>query len=560
MGTELSVVILIITSLIVFAASSAIRAVKNNNKLRATLAGQWGKEPQGKYKSEDIRAISGYYNNLKNTENNTFFIDDITWNDLDMDRVFMRINNTQSSVGEEYLYAMLRQPLFDKKVLWERERLIKFFQNNPEQRAKMQFILAKLGKKRGINISDYLYSEYKRNRWKELCYRFLSLAAVLSPVLIVFNAQAGIALTVIFFMTNMFVYYRAKNEISAQLEALSNIIGIVNCSKKIADSGIEELKEYNGILEKGLRNAKRMNKKTFSLFYVSGDPLTEYFKIALLKELIDFESLSSMINKYKEDLKNLYEVMGFFDALISVASYRESLPYYTSPVLTEFSGREKNLDFKDAYHPLIKEPVPNSFNIKKSALITGSNASGKSTFLKTVAINAILAQTVYTCLSREYSSCCFMVFSSMALKDSIQNNESYYIAEIKSLKRILDSLNSETPCLCVIDEVLRGTNTIERISASSQVLKFLSDNNCISVTATHDIELTHILEDYYENYHFQEKISDSEVVFDYKIYEGRSTSRNAIKLLKLLGYSNLIVDQAEERARNFAGKGKWGKL
>jgi DNA mismatch repair ATPase MutS len=153
-----------------------------------------------------------------------------------------------------------------------------------------------------------------------------------------------------------------------------------------------------------------------------------------------------------------------------------------------------------------------------------------------------------------------MVFSSMALKDSIQNNESYYIAEIKSLKRILDSLNSETPCLCVIDEVLRGTNTIERISASSQVLKFLSDNNCISVTATHDIELTHILEDYYENYHFQEKISDSEVVFDYKIYEGRSTSRNAIKLLKLLGYSNLIVDQAEERARNFAGTGKWGKL
>lgn len=560
MGTELSIIILIIAGLIVFAVSSAINIARNNNKLRATIAAQWGKEPKGKYKNEDILAISGYYNNLKKTENNTFFIDDITWNDLDMDKVFMRINNTQSSVGEEYLYSMLRRPSFNEKVLGERERLIKFFQNNPVQRAKIQFILAKLGKKRGINISDYLYSEYKRNKWRELCYRFLSLAVILSPVLIVFNAQAGIVLTVMFFMINMFVYYRAKNEISAQLEALSNIIGIVNCSKKIADAGIEELKEYDGILNAGLRNARKMNKKTFSLFYISGDPFTEYFKIALLKELIDFESLSGMINKYKEDLKNLYEIMGLFDALLSVASYRESLSYYTSPVLTKFSGQEKGLNFKDACHPLIKEPVTNSFDIKKPALITGSNASGKSTFLKTVAINAVLAQTVYTCLAREYSSCYFMIFSSMALKDSIQNNESYYIAEIKSLKRILDSLNSETPCLCVIDEVLRGTNTIERISASSQVLKFLSDNNCISVTATHDIELTHILEDYYDNYHFQEKISDSEVVFDYKIYEGRSTSRNAIKLLKLLGYNNSIVGEAEERAGNFVREGKWGKL
>jgi DNA mismatch repair ATPase MutS len=148
----------------------------------------------------------------------------------------------------------------------------------------------------------------------------------------------------------------------------------------------------------------------------------------------------------------------------------------------------------------------------------------------------------------------------MALKDNLLNNESYYIAEIKSLKRILDGMNNDAPCLCVIDEVLRGTNTVERISASSQVLYHLSSNNCLCFAATHDIELTHMLEKHYVNCHFQEKISDNEVLFDYKIYEGRATSRNAIKLLKLLGYSDSIVKEAEERACSFVEEGKWNRV
>ena len=96
----------------------------------------------------------------------------------------------------------------------------------------------------------------------------------------------------------------------------------------------------------------------------------------------------------------------------------------------------------------------------------------------------------------------FRVMTSMALRDDLESKESYYIVEIKSLKRILDSAKEETPLLCIVDEVLRGTNTIERIAASSEILASLCLPHVLSFAATHDIELTYMLEEYYTNYHF----------------------------------------------------------
>ena len=244
--------------------------------------------------------------------------------------------------------------------------------------------------------------------------------------------------------------------------------------------------------------------------------------------------------------------------MISAASFRESLDFYTLPLFIE--GGTVSLSFTDAYHPLIKEPVTNSISISKPILITGSNASGKSTFLKTAAVNAILAQTINTCLAREYATSRFMIYTSMALKDNLSNNESYYIAEIKSLKRVFDSINEDIPILCMIDEVLRGTNTIERIAASSEVLKRLGSGNCLCIAATHDIELVSILKNHYGNYHFQESFIDNDIVFDYRIYPGKSTTRNAIKLLRLMGYSENVVASAEERAERFSLEGKWDEI
>lgn len=204
--------------------------------------------------------------------------------------------------------------------------------------------------------------------------------------------------------------------------------------------------------------------------------------------------------------------------------------------------------------------MANTIKAGRPVLITGSNASGKSTFIKTVAINGILAQTVHTAIAKTYQASYFKIFSSMALRDDLQGNESYYIVEIKSLKRILDQVDDKVPTLCFVDEVLRGTNTLERIAASSQILKSFADSNTICFAATHDLELTHILEKHFDNYHFQEQVENGNVIFDYRLRQGKAVSRNAIKLLGMMGYQKNMIESAENLANTFLEKGIWEQV
>ena len=145
----------------------------------------------------------------------------------------------------------------------------------------------------------------------------------------------------------------------------------------------------------------------------------------------------------------------------------------------------------------------------------------------------------------------------MALQDNIFSSESYYMVEIKSLKRILDQVKDDVPVLCFVDEVLRGTNTLERIAASAEILHSFTKHRVLCVAATHDNELTYILENEFHNYHFQEEIVDNDVIFDYRLYKGRAVSKNAIQLLGIIGYDRNIIDAAMKRANTFLDTGEW---
>lgn len=536
----------------------------------------WGKNPL-LFKGNEMKSNTPrYYINVSNNESGTFFIDDITWNDLDMDKVFQRLNNTSSTVGEQYLYYMLRKPFMENSELEERNRIIEFFRNNRKHRLDMQILLAKLGKIKIVDITNYLFNDHKDTSNKGLHYKLLAFGFLLSLLLMIINLPLGLLLSIGFFITNMRTHDKKKYEIESHLEAFNYIVSLIIYAEKISNLEINEISTYRQKLKTSLKALKGIVSRSFLVLYRSEDPFLEYVKVVLLGELIAYESMFKLILKYKNKLIEIFNIVGLIDSLISIASYRESIQYFSTPKLYKASEvsktsevseaseisktSDKQLCFKDIYHPLISDPVSNSLDINKPVLVTGSNASGKSTFLKTVAINAIFAQTIYTCLARNYSSCYFMIFTSMALKDSLIDGESYYIVEIKSLKRIIDSITPSIPCLCIIDEVLRGTNTIERIAASSQVLYFLSQNNCLPVAATHDLELAHILKEHYGNFHFQEYVTDNDIVFDYKIYPGKSNTRNAIKLLQLIGYKDTIVESSEARAQAFMEQGKWQEV
>ena len=131
------------------------------------------------------------------------------------------------------------------------------------------------------------------------------------------------------------------------------------------------------------------------------------------------------------------------------------------------------------------------------------------------------------------------------------------MAEIKAIKRILDASEKEDMIVCMVDEVLRGTNTVERIAASTQILKGMAGGNIMCLAATHDVELTKTLEKEYDNYHFEESMVKGDVLFSYQLKSGRANSSNAIDLLANLGYDGNLIDKARKMVIYFEEKGEW---
>ena len=193
--------------------------------------------------------------------------------------------------------------------------------------------------------------------------------------------------------------------------------------------------------------------------------------------------------------------------------------------------------------------MPNDISIGQGGvIITGSNMSGKSTFLRSIGICALIAQTFYMVLADKYEAPFYHIMSSISPSDSIVDGKSYYLREAESILRIIKQCGQKHPILCIVDEIFRGTNPVERISASAEIMDYIISNNATAIIATHDLELTELMQSRYECYYFAEDVnSDEGIKFDYKIRKGVSNTRNAIKLLTYLGYPESIVKKAEER-------------
>ncbi len=529
-------------------------------RLKIQLKEEWATPPQQEYTAEKFESLQSFYHSVQNKDMD---IDNITWNDLDMDDIFMLMNNTQSAIGEEYLYALLRKPCFSKEELEERNRLMNYFKEHEKDRILLQSRLYQIGKLSNISIYQYINRLDDTETKSNVPHYLMAFGLIASIGTIFVHPPLGGILTVLFVVNNIYRYYMRKAKIEKYFTVFSYILRLLDGSKVISELKLAELEQYTRTLKEDINSFKSFKKGATLLTpkNVSGDPagaVLDYFRMLFHFDLIKFNTMLQFVKDNKDTLNRIYLTVGLLDSMMACASFRDMMGYYCEPNLSR-SGKPF-LEVEDLFHPLIDAPVVNSISEKQSVLITGSNASGKSTFIKTLAINAVLAQTIYTSLSKRYRASYFMIYSSMALRDNLFGNESYYIVEIKSLKRIMDQVNSNVPILCFIDEVLRGTNTLERIAASSRILSSLAKDNTMVFAATHDIELTHILEDYYSNYHFQERILNNQIKFDYKLYKGRAISKNAIKLLGLLGYSKEIIDTAEKAAEEFLITGEWKKI
>ena len=558
-----TVILVTLALLLIFLLWIQYENYKQRKRIRRKVQRIYGNVPEREYSPGDIENISHYF---RRKENQGFYIDDITWNDLDMDRIYGQINQTVSSPGEDVLYDMIRRPLFDQREVDRREKLICFFAENKEKREEMQIMLSKVGKTWHGSLTDTILALENAPEVKTGIH-FLMLGILLLNlfVLIPFYPVPGFLLLILLSTGNVIYYYAGNDRarVAAFLDCFSSLLSMLDLAEKIEHVKWPEIQEQMEAVRQGKKALEGLKKRSVFLTSkneASGDPaqlILDYFRMVFHMDILTYNKTLRIAKDKTKEIMLLIDNIGELDAVISIASFRELLPLWCKPKFTDPEQGHISMQAEDLYHPLIREAVANSIHADSAILVTGSNASGKSTFLKNVAINSILAQTVLTCPCYSYQAPFFKVMTSMALRDDLSGGESYFIVEIRSLKRILDESKKEEPMLCIIDEVLRGTNTIERIAASSRILSALNQNWVLPFAATHDIELSYILDAQYRNLHFEEEVCEHEVLFNYLLKEGRTVSRNAIKLLSMLEYDPEIVREAGEAAADFERTGTW---
>lgn len=515
-----------------------VKVIKLEKRLRA----EWGKADTRK---RNMDTAGELFEKLKQKDMPGFYIDDQTWEDLNMDRVFTLLDRTLSTPGEQELYCMLRTPLFENEALEQRKAIIRLFQNDEKMREFVRLKLWNMGRPPRQHIASLLWDETElqvKGAWIYNLMALMALAACVTPVFM--GPKALIMYLFPVYLINTMLHYKAKQNVENGMDSLAFINRIGGCAKAIA--GCEfQLGSYKEQLKASLDGCQGVFNSIGMALFSSGNDLAEMAGTMFLIQERNYCSSFKKVMKHKENIKKLYVLLGALDALMSVASYREGLEYYCEPQLKK--GRVY-IDIKDGVHPLIEKPVANSLHIEnKGVLITGSNMSGKSTFLRTIGVNALFAQTISTCLAHSYEGAYVRIITSISRTDNIMGGKSYYLSEAESLLRIINEIEGNTPVFSIIDEIFRGTNSIERINASEEILRFLASGNALSIAATHDLELGSRIGDCYDFYHFSEDVSKEGLSFDYTIKEGLSTTRNAVRIMEYLGYPGDMIARIRSR-------------
>lgn len=539
----------VIASVLLAAGAAAANIRHKTLKTRHYLRESWGKEER---RERDFSEI-GYLFELT-AAGDPGSIDRQTWDDLDLGQVYHRLDRTLTNPGEAVLYYILRTPLDDREKLQERARLIRLFQDNAAVREKLRLLLHRLGKQDLNNITPLLWGELPpRNPLRPL-FDLLALASLLSPAAPFIWGSRALLFIPCLFAINMWVHYKVKQSFFFHLPSISYLGSLLRTAPKIASIKLPEREKYGeqlraaaGACRKILRHTRFLSSKATTS---DADIFLEYLKIFFLLEVRGFYAALREIDKQRSQLQAVYMRIGELDVYQSIASYRAGLDGYVEP---EFVSNRAYLNVKEIWHPLLENAVPNSIEMKEQGvLITGSNMSGKTTFLRTIGVNAILAQSIYTCLASQYTGSFFKIAASLGKHDSLEEGKSLYYMEAERLLALVNAAaDPAVPSLCLIDEVLSGTNYIERIAAAEAILNYLASKNALVIVATHDLDLAQKLKGAYRCYHFTDRVGPEGLYFDYILKEGLTTTRNAIKLLEYMNYPEEIIEAAVTGVKHY---------
>lgn len=522
---------------------------KNEEKILVEIRLNWGRRIN---KRRDLLDVEEYATHNKKTHFHKITLQ--TLKDIDIENLFALLDRTLTTIGQQFLYNKILFPQNKLEQLKKSDENSNYFKKEIAKRESVQIILYKLEKNGTSRIAHLLNIKNSAPDKNLNLYRMLTALAIAGVIGSIFFPVILIYMILIFGVNIMIQYvFKYRNE--RQYQSVREIYGMIKAAQKLQKTDTivkdESIPEHLKSLKPFVKNYSLLN------FGIPGDDLSkamfyilELLKACFLLELHLLNNSYSQIINQRESLKKLFEYIGEFDSAISMASLKSDTRFTTCiPVLIP---ENKILKFTNATHPMIEKCVPNSFSLEhQSAFITGSNMSGKSTFLRTILINSILAQTLYICFAEAYTASFLMPFSSITIEDNLSEGSSYFFTEVEIVKEMTEQVPLSPNHLFVIDETFKGTNTLERISLAKAVLEFLNQNNNIVIASSHDLELIDLISKDFELFYFTETIKENYLDFDHTIKPGYLKTTNAIKIIEIENYPQTIIDEANKMTKEY---------
>lgn len=468
---------------------------------------------------------------------------------------FQSINRTVTSFGKDALANVFIHPFENKKDIIKQQKAIEELTQKGKLLAHFRAI-GQMSEADSLNSKDFSAS-FKRPSilknsilWKSMIY-IMPLIHILFGLLIYFDMMAGGYYSIIYILTLAISFLPGKkvmqimetfNEKSKVLDTYSKLFKIIEDENVQSDKLKNIQSQLKGVTSASAAiNQLKSYHNNLTISYTF--PVLLLFNPYLLWNVKYAIKVEQWTEKYKSEIEQWFGAIAEFDMLVSMGTFAFNHPDYIYPeVADKFTFEGKALG-----HPMLHRDtcVRNDVNISKTPyflVITGANMAGKSTYLRTIGINHTLACAgVPVCAESLTFYPCRLV-TNLRTADSLADNESYFFAELKRLKMIIDRLQSGEELFIILDEILKGTNSEDKQKGSMALMKQLISLNGNGIIATHDLLLGNLEQEYPDNvkdYRFEADITNDQLTFSYKIREGVAQNMNACFLMKKMGITGL---------------------
>ncbi|HMU09641.1 MAG TPA: hypothetical protein PKC54_06515 [Ferruginibacter sp.] len=476
-------------------------------------------------------------------------------NDLDIlghASLYQYLNRTCSDMGSSTLVSWLLNPS-DEKIILQRQAAVKELAAQTAWRQKLQaYGAAKKIQAATLTRLQQWFKEEDRfiNNKLWLWLRYLLPVIMLTVIALNMADVVNNYVRNYFLLASaLFALYMSKkvtplhqqvSKMTDELDVLKDSIQLIEQTTFDAEFLQHLQLPFSQQNEKASAKLNRLKKILERLDLRFNFLVFIPLDILLQWDLQQAIALEKWKRQNKEDVLHWFDALGGFEATGSLATLAFNNPAWCYPVFKEahFSMEGKNMG-----HPLIpaEKRVNNPVKIDKAGelmLVTGSNMAGKSTYLRSIGINTILAMAGAPVCADDFCLSPVQIISSMRIADNLEESTSTFYAELKKLKTIIDKVNNNEKVFILLDEILRGTNSLDRHTGSVALIKQLIKHQAAGIIATHDVELAKMKEAYPANiltHHFDVQVSNDELYFDYRLKDGICNSLNASILMKKIG-------------------------